>query len=54
MATLHSCCSDTRIELSVHAITVGSHEYTITIVCCSNCGSLKSQTNVKHVKSNEK
>jgi hypothetical protein len=44
------CCSDTQIRSHVEVININGHDYKVTIVYCSSCGSLKALSNIRHEK----
>lgn len=50
MSTTSGCCKDTSIVTSIHRVSKDEHEYTVTIVNCKNCGSLKSSSGIRHEK----
>lgn len=39
-----------QIVKNIQEIIVDNHKYNITINYCKNCGSLKSTSNIRHIK----
>jgi hypothetical protein len=51
---MQGCCINIILEKHTDYITVDTHTYCVTIHYCSNCGSLKATTNVRHVRDGNK
>ena len=51
---MHGCCENVEQTKHVDYITVDNHTYCVTIHYCKGCGSLKTTTNVRHIKNGNK
>ena len=51
---MHGCCKNVDIDKSLKSIEIDTYTYGVTIVYCKNCGSLKSTTNVRQIKNDNK
>jgi|GEM_PF-1922361 hypothetical protein len=48
--TINACCSRVNIISESQTLTFGEHLFLVTVVHCSNCGSIKATTNIKEHK----
>lgn len=50
----NGCCNNTEIKKFVNLITIPNNKnpqcYDVTIFYCKNCGSMKSNSNIRHIK----
>jgi hypothetical protein len=51
---MHGCCELVNVTKHVDYIEIDKHTYCITIVYCKNCGSVKTTTNVRHIRDGNK
>jgi len=51
---MYGCCKNVTPEMHTDYITVDTHTYCVTIHYCKNCGSLKTTTNVRHMRNGNK
>lgn len=48
--TVNGCCDIVSIVAKNTTITHGKHKFIVKTCFCSNCGSLKATSNIKHMK----
>lgn|GEM_PF-2438198 len=48
--TYMHCCDNINIISNETVLNFSNHKYLITVVCCSNCGSKKATSYIKHIK----
>ena len=50
----NGCCNNTEIKKFVNLITIPNNKnpqcYDVTIFYCKNCGSMKANSNIRHIK----
>ena len=51
---MYGCCKNVIPEHTIEYIEVDTHTYCVTIHYCKSCGSLKTTTNVRHIRNGNK
>jgi|AntAceMinimDraft_1070359.scaffolds.fasta_scaffold03935_4 hypothetical protein len=49
---MHGCCKNVNVAQHIEIIDVDKYSYRVTIHYCSNCGSLKTTTNLREINGN--
>lgn len=45
--TINGCCDKIDISTGKRTIQIGNHQFEITVVHCTSCGSVKATSNIK-------
>ena len=48
--TVSGCCDIIDISAKQRTIKLGKHEFIVTVVHCTSCGSIKATSNIKEKK----
>lgn len=48
--TRYGCCDIVNINQGYEYIKIGGYDFKVTVTYCSNCGSMKSTSNIKESK----
>ena len=51
---MYGCCKNVDQTAHEEIVVVDNHKFCVTIVYCKNCGSLKTTTNVRHIRDGNK